>query len=357
MAASDKEINVSITAGTIFKALAIIFGAWLVYYLFDLVLTVLVAIVIASAIEPATRGLARWKIPRLPAVLLVYILAFGFVAILIPFFIFPIIADFSQLATSLPLQISNLSIFAHPPAALAFIGTALRQQLANADLLLNLQERFLGFSLGNGVFATLSVLFGSFFKLVLIVVVSFYLAVQSEGIASFLRVVAPIRSEDYIVDLWRRSQKKIGLWMQGQLLLALIMAVLVFLGLTILQIDHALVLAIFAAVCEIIPFFGPVLAAVPAAFLGFTLSPVTGLMVVGLYIIMQQFENHLIYPLVVRKIVGVPPLLVILSLIIGWNLAGFLGIVLAVPVATMLMELVNDWEKFKLPFRQSNNAR
>jgi predicted PurR-regulated permease PerM len=80
-------------------------------------------------------------------------------------------------------------------------------------------------------------------------------------------------------------------------------------------------------------------------------------MVVGLYIIMQQFENHLIYPLVVRKIVGVPPLLVILSLIIGWNLAGFLGIVLAVPVATMLMELVNDWEKFKLPFRQSNNAR
>ena len=63
--------------------------------------------------------------------------------------------------------------------------------------------------------------------------------------------------------------------------------------------------------------------------------------------IIQQFENHLIYPLVVKKVVGVPPLLVIIALIIGAKLAGFLGIILSVPAAAALQELVKDIQKDK----------
>ena len=106
--------------------------------------------------------------------------------------------------------------------------------------------------------------------------------------------------------------------MQGQLILALIMGVLVYLGLTVLGVKHALLLAVIAAVFEIIPVFGPTLAAVPAILIGFVDGgfPI-GIAVILLYIIFQQFENHLIYPLVVTRVVGVPPLLVILGLIIG----------------------------------------
>jgi predicted PurR-regulated permease PerM len=76
----------------------------------------------------------------------------------------------------------------------------------------------------------------------------------------------------------------------------------------------------------------------------FVSGPVMGLVVIGLYVILQQFENHLIYPLVVKNVVGVPPLLVILALIIGGELAGFLGIILAVPLAGTIQELAKDIE-------------
>ena len=131
--------------------------------------------------------------------------------------------------------------------------------------------------------------------------------------------------------------------MQGQMILALIMGVLVYLGLTILGVKHALLLSIIAAVFEIIPVFGPTLAAVPAVIIGFVDGGATlGFLTVALYAIVQQFENHLIYPLVVTRVVGVPALLVILALIVGAKLAGFLGILLSVPAAATIQELVKD---------------
>jgi predicted PurR-regulated permease PerM len=113
--------------------------------------------------------------------------------------------------------------------------------------------------------------------------------------------------------------------------------------------DNALLLAIIAGVFEIIPLFGPILAAIPAVAIALLDGGVTSaLLVVGLYIIVQQFENQLIYPLVVRKIVGVPPIVSILALIVGGTLAGFIGLIISVPMAAVIMEFFNDLEKDKL---------
>ena len=136
--------------------------------------------------------------------------------------------------------------------------------------------------------------------------------------------------------------------MQGQIVLAIIVAMLLFLGLTLLRVENALLLAVLAGLFEIIPLFGPILAAIPAVTLALITNGMSSaLLVIGLYIIIQQFENQLIYPLVVRKIVGVPPLISILALIIGGKLAGFVGLVISVPLATMLMEYLSDIEKDK----------
>jgi predicted PurR-regulated permease PerM len=165
----------------------------------------------------------------------------------------------------------------------------------------------------------------------------------------FLRIVTPKPQQSYVLSLWRRAQEKIGLWMQGQLLLGIIMGVLVFLGLTILGVKHALVLAVVAAVFEIIPVFGPTLSAIPAVTIAFVDGGATlGFLTVALYVIAQQFENHLIYPLVVTRVVGVPPLLIILALICGGELAGFLGIILSVPIAATIQELARDIESGRL---------
>jgi predicted PurR-regulated permease PerM len=116
----------------------------------------------------------------------------------------------------------------------------------------------------------------------------------------------------------------------------------------ILGVKNALLLAVFAGVLEIIPLFGPVVSAIPAILFGMQDGGTTvGLLVLGLFIIIHQFENHLIYPLVVKKVIGVSPIIVIISLIIGAKLFGVLGIVLSVPITAALMEFLNDVQEGK----------
>ena len=170
-----------------------------------------------------------------------------------------------------------------------------------------------------------------------------------------MRIVTPSREEVYIIDLWRRAQAKIGKWMQGQIMLGVLVGILVYLGLTILGVKYALSLALLAVIAEIIPIFGPIIAAVPAVILGFLDSITLGLMVLGLYVIIQQFENHLIYPLVVRKLSACRRLS-LSSLLIGGQLAGFLGILLAVPVAAVVLECAEDMQKKKRIGRETTGA-
>lgn len=333
--------------GTIAKAILLVLFVWLLFVIRDIVLIVLVSVVIASAIEPAVRWLAKFRIPRTPAVLIVYVLAFTFLVGLIPFFFIPAFKDLSDAAVTLPQKIGSLSFLNSPDGVFASLS---RLSFFN-NFSTSIQGAFSGLS--QGFLETVSLIFGGFFSFIMIVVISFYLAVQNDGVADFLRIVTPTRSESYVLDLWRRAQKKIGLWMQGQLLLGLLVGVIVYLGLTILGIEYALILAIMAAAFELIPVFGPILSAVPAVVIGFSHSASLGLLVLGFYIVMQQFENHLLYPLVVKKIVGVPSIVVILALIIGAKLVGFLGLILAVPLAVILIELLSDFEQRKKAFHRN----
>jgi predicted PurR-regulated permease PerM len=202
--------------------------------------------------------------------------------------------------------------------------------------------------LSRGVFSTASSIFGGVVSFIIMLVLSFYLAVQEDGVARFLRLVTPARHEKYVVDLWHRSQTKIGYWMQGQLILAVLVGVLVYIGLLIVGIPHALLLAVIAGAFELIPLFGATLAAIPTLFIAFTYGGMTtALIVLALYVVIQQLESHVIGPQVVRKIVGVPAVVSILALVVGAQLAGFLGVLISVPVASVIMELLHDLGEHK----------
>src|SRR3989344_924882 len=268
-----KDINVHITSGSIISVLLFLVLAAMLWFLRDIVLILVTAVVIASAMEPAIGFLTKHKDNRIPA---------------------------------------------------ALTDTT------------------------GGVFTTLSAFFGGLTSFVLIVVFSFYFSMQETGVDDFLRIVTPNKNQAYVLGLWKRSQEKIGKWMQGQLVLALIVGILLYLGLTILGIPNALLLAVIAGLFELIPVFGQIIAAVPALAIAFADGGVTAfVLVAGLYIVVQQFEAHLIYPVVVKKVVGVPPLLVILALIVGAKLAGFLGILLSVPIAAAIQEFVTDIDREK----------
>ncbi len=342
------ETRFSIAPGSVITTLLILLGAYVLWLLRDLVLLIITSVVIASAIEPGILFFARHRIPRFIATLLMYVLVFGSVFALIYFFFPPIIADAAQFLSSVPQYLNTLNVpasFAGISNATNLIGSS-HQAQSLISTLATLQGAFS--STSGGVVQLFATFFGGIFSLVLVIVLSFYFALQETGVDDFLRLIMPAQHEDYAVNLWKRSQKKIGRWMQGQILLSVIVGVLVYLGLLIINVPYALLLAVFTSLAEIIPIFGSLMAGAAAAAVGFSQGGIAlAAIIVGLYIVVNQFETNLIYPLIVKKVVGVPPLLVIVALIAGGVIAGFLGVLLSVPIAAVALEFLSDFDKRK----------
>jgi predicted PurR-regulated permease PerM len=199
-----------------------------------------------------------------------------------------------------------------------------------------------------GVFDTIASFFGGIISIILVIVISFYLSVREDGVGEFLGIITPLRHERYVKGLWQRSQNKIGKWMQGQILLALSIGIVTYAALLIVGIPHPLLLAFLAGIFELIPIIGLTLSVIPAFLLAMLDGGLgLGLIVVAVYVVIQQIESHLVYPLVVKKVIGVPPLLVIIALVAGAQLAGLVGALLAVPISVALMEFIDDVERKK----------
>lgn len=341
----EKVTNISITTGTFVRILVVGAVAYALWLLRDLALLVITAIVIASAIEPGVEMFMKYKLPRILAVVVMYLAVFGSLFAIFFFLAPPIVEDLRGFVVSAPSHLATLDL---PPSVQNYVDASAVSFQSDSllDALFTLPSA-LSHASGEAL-QIASGFFGGLFALVLVIVLSFYFAIQETGVEQFLRLVAPQKHEDYVVGLWQRAKKKIGLWMQGQLVLSLIVGVIVYLGLLLLGVPYALLLAIIAALFDLIPIFGSVVAGLVGTAIAFAVGgPTLAFFAAGLYFIVNQLEAHLIYPLVVNKVVGIPPLMVILALIAGGALAGFLGILLAIPVAAALREFLDDVDRGK----------
>jgi len=145
--------------------------------------------------------------------------------------------------------------------------------------------------------------------------------------------------------------------MKGQVVLGLVVAVLIYLVLSLLGVEYALLLALIAGIMEMVP-YGVLVAMVPAFTFSYISSGLpSALMVTGAYVIIHQFEVFLFAPLIIKKIVGLSPIVIILSVLMGFELDGIWGAVLAIPVAIIIMEFLSDIEKNKILARTKNEFR
>jgi predicted PurR-regulated permease PerM len=332
----DTHITHSISLRSIFAFFLVGILFYTLYYLADMVLIVLSSIVIAASAEPAVRALTLRRVRRAFAATIVYFSFVGLFAVIGYMFIPALLEQTAQLVNDLPKYAAASSAveFSAP-----VVGT-----ISSVDAVHKLQELIA--TVSSNPFGALAYIFGGIVGLLLVFIFSFYFTMEEKGVEEFLRLVTPASNEKYVLDLWARVKTKIELWMQGQLLLGVIVGVLTFLLLTIFGIPHALVLSVLAGTFELIPLFGPTLSAFPAFGIAYAAGGISlGLVAIGIYVVIQQFENHLIYPLVVTKVVGVSPVMVILALAVGIKLAGFFGVLLAVPAAALIQEIAADIDK------------
>ncbi|QQG44950.1 MAG: AI-2E family transporter [Candidatus Sungiibacteriota bacterium] len=334
--------HIHISTGTIIRFFLVIFGIAALYIVRDVLAALFLAVIIASALEPAIDWLKERRVPRLVSVILIYLgITLGF--FFLTYLIFPLlIEELRSITYTYPVLEREVLRGVRQVGELPFLSFL----TIDFESLVGASSAYLE-KLGGGILNFASLVFGGAFSLFLIVIFSFYLAIQERGIESFLRLVSPVSQEPYVIGLWERSQRKLGRWLRAQMLLAALVGVLIFFGLTFLGIKHALLFAVLAALFEVIPVAGPILASVPAVMIAFLTSPLLGVAVAALYLGVQQFESHVIVPVVMRKTIGLSPLVVVLALLVGLKLGGIFGVLLAVPVTAILAELVNDWDKKK----------
>jgi len=333
----NPRTTIDISTSTLIRLALVVLGVFFLWFVRDILMIILVSIVIASAVEPLVQWFIRWRIPRVLATLIIYLSGMLFVVGIFYLLVPPLAGDFQAFFTRLPSLIETALVRFQekvPFFSFDFVIEAIRSSALNADQYVR--------EAVDGFFSFSSTFFSSIISFGFIVIISFYLTAQEDGIADVLRIITPKEYEEYALSLWGRSQRKIGRWLQGQLLLGLLVGVLVFIMLTVLRVEHAFLFAILSALFEIIPYFGPVMAAIPAIAVTAIKDPLLGLLVAGIYFLVQQMENHLIYPQVVRKTVGVHPLLAIIALLVGGTVAGAMGIIIAIPLAVVLVEYFND---------------
>ena len=360
MSEHNNVTNFSITTGTMVRVVLIGVCLFLVWYLRELVLVVLTAIVIASFIDSSVPHFQKIGIKnRILGVAIFYFISIatlvGIFYLFAPLLITEIYNFSGFLSTYIP-NVSFLNYFQNE----AFSGAknivgALSGNFSLTSLL-SISKAFVS-NLSGGFFSLLTVAFGSIFNFVLIILVSFYLSIQEKGIENFLQIIIPVKYDDYAVDLWSRSSLKIGLWVKGQMLVGFVVGVLIYLILSLLGIEYALLLALITGVMEMVP-YGILVAMIPTfAFSYLSNGLGSALMVTGAYLIVHQFEVFLFAPLIIKKIVGLSPIVIILSVVIGFELGGFWGAILAIPISVVVMEFLSDVEKNKILLKTSNESR
>lgn len=312
--------KIDISHKTIFFITAFLALLWGLFLIRDVIILLFVAVIFMSALSPIVNRMERLKIPKALAIAIIYVVIISAATLIISFVVTPFAEETTKLITNLPQYLITLI----PESG--FIDRSV------------IQQEFGNFS-KNALEVSLTI-FNNFLAFISIAVLTFYLLLERENLDKLIAQFF-IGKEERIKRTTKRIEEKLGSWMRGQIALTLIIGTASYIGLSILQIPYALPLAILAGIMEIIPVIGPIISAIPAVLLAFLISPFTAGLVALLYFVIQQLENHLIVPQVMKKAVGLNPLIVILAVAIGGRLLGISGALLAVPI-TVVMQIITE---------------
>ncbi|HEX3099755.1 MAG TPA: AI-2E family transporter [Patescibacteria group bacterium] len=317
----------------ILRVVAVLLALAFLWVVRDIVVVILLSLVIASALEPMVDYLNRHKIPRSVSVLGVYAIVIALLVGLASL-VAPLISDqFHLLSANLPQYSADFQ--ARYPSLAAFFG--------GADLSSIIHSLFSGGAGSDTLFTRTVGFFNGLFAVISVVVLSFYLVAADRGMKHFIHDLVPTAHQKVVMSLIEKIQHKMGLWVVGQFILSIFIFTLTYIGLSILGVKYALFLALIAGLLEIVPYVGPFLSAIPAIFFALIQSPALVVGVIILYIVIQKTEGYVLVPKVMEKTVGTSPLVVLLALLVGFKLAGVLGLLLAVPLAGAITVVIAEF--------------
>jgi predicted PurR-regulated permease PerM len=311
------------------SALALALGFLYLVRLLVLPLTLLfAAIAIGEALSPVVDRLER-RMPRTVAVIAVYV-AFVLALAGLGWFMVPRLADQAQtLADNTPDLISRLErkLNEWDPGGGEQITSTIGDNLSRfSSLLIDLPVRIVS----------------SVVQIVLVMFMSAYWLITGPRLGEFVRGLFPARTAAQVDEVIGELRQSVGGYVRGEILASIIIGSISYIGLSIIGVQYAIVLALIAFFGEFLPIIGPILSAIPALAIALIDSPSQALIVLVFYVLLQQFESNILLPQVMNQTAHIPPLLSIIALFAGGTVGGLLGALVAIPMAGALKVLITS---------------
>lgn len=197
--------------------------------------------------------------------------------------------------------------------------------------------------MAKNIFNVLFTIFGGFFTTLFVIITAIFLSLEEKAVEKALLLLFPKKYEAQIMNVWLRCQRKVAGWFGARVLACIFVGVLSYIAFLLFNVKYPFTLALFAGVFNFIPYVGPLLSGVIIFLLVFPTEPFKGIIVLIAFVLIQQIENSILSPILMKKFVGLPPALVLLSLVIGGHLWGLLGAILAIPLFGILFEFLKEF--------------
>jgi len=349
----ENKIYLDIKSTTIIKIVVIVilmYYVWsLLSQLHSLLLSVLVSLILSAAITPIVNKLQSYKIPRALSIIIIYLLILSFIFFLITALVPLAITQLTNLATFIVNLLKDIQKngiegipyinYITPYVDKARLATVLQDTLNSlAKNVGNLTSSSLTYV--TSIFSNILSIAG---YAVVVFCATFFMIIDENAYEKFVLNIVPKKSRYYFEVVGKEIAKKLGDWLRGQLLLSFTLGVIAYLFMSIIGSKYAFTIAMITALTEFIPVIGPYIAAVPAVVLSLSQNLTLGLVALIGYLIIHTLEANVIAPMIMKKSVGLNPLVVILGMLTGYHLIGPLGIFLAVPVSSALMVIIHDY--------------
>jgi predicted PurR-regulated permease PerM len=343
----ENEKTLNINWDFILKVSVLIIFLYFLYLIQDIAIWFIFALVVAILFNFLINFLEDKKIPRVLAAVFVYLAVLS----LLGFFFYKtaplFLREIKQFSTNLPFYLKEISPY------LEKLGINILQ---SPDSIFRVLERNLE-KIGGSALNALVVIFGGMQAAIFIGFLAFFLSLERNILESFLANFAPSRYKDYLFNLLPRVRKRVSGWFLSRVMGVLFVGILTYLVLSILNVKYAFILAVFFGVLDFIPIIGPIIGGAIVVILVMLNSVTQALFVLIGLVIVQQLENNLLFPLLFKRFIGLPPSLVLIALAIGAKLWGFLGAILAIPLAGVIFEFIKDYLKFKKKSEAENKTK
>ncbi|HEY4694664.1 MAG TPA: AI-2E family transporter [Candidatus Nanoarchaeia archaeon] len=327
-----KPTQVEISPRSVVVTIVIIITFILAWKLRFIVISLLTAFILMTGFALLADFLHSRGLGKTTSAVLAYILSISVLGITI-FFIFPpLIVQVREFVNNLPEYINRFTYL--------YVNNQI-PGIDNRDIASILTSR-IDSILGNALSFLVSTV-NVIVNFITIAVISFYMLLERDRIKNNLFRLFPNLPKDQVTNLAHKVERQLGNWLKGEVMLMIIIGVATYVGLRLLGVEYALPLAIIAGLLEAIPVVGPILSAVPALLITVTISPISAIGVGLLYILIQQLENNIVVPKVMQNATGLDPLLTIVSILIGANLFGLAGAIVAVPTAAIVQVLIAEF--------------